>query len=179
MWQCIDVISHYVQVYISCSVILCEAGNNNTRCAKGCVTSNQQHHRRKREAVMETGVHFISQGPLRLRSTPASGSRGNVETLHLWLYIANNNIIFKTSTYDFLKYLVFIYSSNRSESEPGLHRRMPSSSNCHDLWSDDSEIQEGCCTVSAFANNWAIVFSIMSLLAFFEINVYHFWYFQM
>ncbi|XP_030233432.1 uncharacterized protein LOC115558989 [Gadus morhua] len=63
------------QVYISCSVILCEAGNNNTRCAKGCVTSNQQHHRRKREAVIETGVHFISQGPLRLRSTPASESR--------------------------------------------------------------------------------------------------------
>lgn len=51
---------------------------------------------------------------------------------------------------------VFIYSSNRSESQPGLHRWMPSSSDCHDLWSDDSQIQEGRCSISAFANNWAM-----------------------
>ncbi|KAJ3593174.1 hypothetical protein NHX12_005510 [Muraenolepis orangiensis] len=63
------------QVYISCSVLLCEIGNPNTRCSKGCVTSNQQLGRIKRAAVIETGVHFISQGPLRLRSTPESDKR--------------------------------------------------------------------------------------------------------
>ncbi|KAJ3593171.1 hypothetical protein NHX12_005507 [Muraenolepis orangiensis] len=63
------------QVYISCSILLCEIGNPNTRCSKGCVTSNQQLGRIKRAAVIETGVHFISQGPLRLRSTPESDER--------------------------------------------------------------------------------------------------------
>ncbi|CAL8244136.1 unnamed protein product [Lota lota] len=57
------------QVYISCSVILCEAGNLNTRCSRGCVPPTY-NHRRKRAALIETGAHFISQGPLRLRSTP-------------------------------------------------------------------------------------------------------------
>ncbi|CAL8244143.1 unnamed protein product [Lota lota] len=57
------------QVYISCSVILCEAGNLNTRCSRGCVPPTY-NHRRRRAALIETGAHFISQGPLRLRSTP-------------------------------------------------------------------------------------------------------------
>ncbi|XP_056463348.1 CUB and zona pellucida-like domain-containing protein 1 [Gadus chalcogrammus] len=61
------------QVYISCSVILCEAGNPNTRCSRGCLPTNPIG-RRRRSAVIETGAHFISQGPLRLQSTPENKS---------------------------------------------------------------------------------------------------------
>ncbi|XP_064817814.1 CUB and zona pellucida-like domain-containing protein 1 isoform X1 [Oncorhynchus masou masou] len=66
------------QVYISCSVILCEAGNPNTRCAQGCVNSTSpqpaghHHHHRKREAAMQTAKRHISQGPLRLRKSSES-----------------------------------------------------------------------------------------------------------
>uniref|UniRef100_A0A8C5CFA8 Uncharacterized LOC115558989 n=1 Tax=Gadus morhua TaxID=8049 RepID=A0A8C5CFA8_GADMO len=61
------------QVYISCSVILCEAGNPNTRCSRGCLPTNPIG-RRRRSAAIETGAHFISQGPLRLQSTPENKS---------------------------------------------------------------------------------------------------------
>nr|XP_046253215.1 uncharacterized protein LOC124063513 isoform X2 [Scatophagus argus] len=54
------------QVYISCSVIMCEAGEPNTRCSQGCINSTQSA-RRKREATTQSGIHFVSQGPLRLR----------------------------------------------------------------------------------------------------------------
>ncbi|KAK0136739.1 ZP domain-containing protein [Merluccius polli] len=63
------------QVYISCSVILCEAGNPDTRCFKGCIPPPPPHHRRRRAALIETGEHLVSQGPLRLRSTPEIESR--------------------------------------------------------------------------------------------------------
>ncbi|KAF7212139.1 transcript variant X1 [Nothobranchius furzeri] len=55
------------QVYISCSVIMCEGGNPNTRCSQGCINSTSHSSRRRREAVLQTGKHFVSQGPLRLR----------------------------------------------------------------------------------------------------------------
>ncbi|XP_053183140.1 uncharacterized protein LOC128366419 [Scomber japonicus] len=57
------------QVYISCSVMVCEAGNPNTRCSRGCVNSTRSggHHHRKREAVFQSANHFVSQGPLRIR----------------------------------------------------------------------------------------------------------------
>ncbi|XP_051953500.1 uncharacterized protein LOC127623210 [Xyrauchen texanus] len=58
------------QVYISCSVILCEANNPNTRCSQGCVDSTvapPSHHHHKREAPIQTSSHFVSQGPLRLK----------------------------------------------------------------------------------------------------------------
>ncbi|KAK2869746.1 hypothetical protein Q8A67_024138 [Cirrhinus molitorella] len=58
-------IGQYDQVFITCSIILCQANNPNTRCAKGC--TNNFHNVRKREAAIQTGSHFISQGPLRLR----------------------------------------------------------------------------------------------------------------
>ncbi|CAL8403835.1 unnamed protein product [Boreogadus saida] len=61
------------QVYISCSVILCEAGNLNTRCSRGCLPT-PHNGRRRRSALTETGAHFISQGPLRLQSTPENKS---------------------------------------------------------------------------------------------------------
>ncbi|XP_054872662.1 uncharacterized protein LOC111586935 [Amphiprion ocellaris] len=55
------------QVYISCSVIMCEAGNPNTRCSQGCINSTSSHRLYKREAMIQSGTHFVSQGPLRLK----------------------------------------------------------------------------------------------------------------
>ncbi|XP_065114059.1 uncharacterized protein [Paramisgurnus dabryanus] len=58
------------QVFISCSIIICEANNPLTRCSKGCTNipiSPLSHHLQKREAPIQTTSHFISQGPLRLR----------------------------------------------------------------------------------------------------------------
>ncbi|XP_048024074.1 zona pellucida sperm-binding protein 2-like [Megalobrama amblycephala] len=63
------------QVYISCSIIICEANNPNTRCSQGCVNSTfapPSHHHHKREASIQTGSHLISQGPLRLKRNSAS-----------------------------------------------------------------------------------------------------------
>ncbi|KAI2649291.1 Oncoprotein-induced transcript 3 protein [Labeo rohita] len=63
-------IGQYDQVFISCSIILCQANNPNTRCALGCTNDTQvapSSHVHKREAAIQTGSHFISQGPLRLR----------------------------------------------------------------------------------------------------------------
>uniref|UniRef100_A0A8C1RB78 ZP domain-containing protein n=1 Tax=Cyprinus carpio TaxID=7962 RepID=A0A8C1RB78_CYPCA len=63
-------IGQYDQVFISCSIIICEANNPNTRCAQGCTNGTQvapSLHVHKREAAFQTGSHFISQGPLRLR----------------------------------------------------------------------------------------------------------------
>ncbi|XP_061743479.1 uncharacterized protein LOC133543080 isoform X1 [Nerophis ophidion] len=69
----------YYQVYISCSVLVCEAGAPNTRCSKGCVNStwtDEGHHHKKREAVIQSANHFVSQGPLRLkRSADSDGSK--------------------------------------------------------------------------------------------------------
>ncbi|CAG5849794.1 unnamed protein product [Menidia menidia] len=62
------------QVYISCSVMMCEAGNPNTRCAQGCTNTTWfgGHHHHKREAVIQSGAHLVSQGPLRLRRSADS-----------------------------------------------------------------------------------------------------------
>ncbi|KAL1249044.1 hypothetical protein QQF64_022362 [Cirrhinus molitorella] len=63
-------IGQYDQVFITCSIIICQANNPNTRCAQGCTNSTQvapSSHVHKREAAIQTGSHFISQGPLRLR----------------------------------------------------------------------------------------------------------------
>ncbi|KAK5618458.1 hypothetical protein CRENBAI_018023 [Crenichthys baileyi] len=70
------------QVYISCTVMMCEAGNLNTRCSQGCINSTWSNNfgRRKREATVESGKHFVSQGPLRLRraADPRGGSAFNL-----------------------------------------------------------------------------------------------------
>ncbi|RXN11406.1 CUB and zona pellucida-like domain-containing 1 [Labeo rohita] len=63
-------IQFHDQVFISCSIIICQANNPNTRCSQGCSKSTVAppvHHHRKREAPIQTGSHFISQGPLRLK----------------------------------------------------------------------------------------------------------------
>uniref|UniRef100_A0A3P9J5Y4 ZP domain-containing protein n=1 Tax=Oryzias latipes TaxID=8090 RepID=A0A3P9J5Y4_ORYLA len=65
------------QVYISCSVMVCEAGNPNTRCSQGCMnssSSNDHHHIHKREATVQSRAHFISQGPLRLHSDSSASA---------------------------------------------------------------------------------------------------------
>ncbi|XP_015252200.1 PREDICTED: uncharacterized protein LOC107098855 [Cyprinodon variegatus] len=54
----------YDQVYITCSVILCEPGNPFSRCAQGCLS--EPSRRRRRGLSMETMGHYITQGPLQL-----------------------------------------------------------------------------------------------------------------
>ncbi|XP_041918017.1 uncharacterized protein LOC121682080 [Alosa sapidissima] len=57
------------QVFITCSVILCEAGNPNTRCSQGCTNATASpavHHHHRREAPIQTTSHYVSQGPVRL-----------------------------------------------------------------------------------------------------------------
>ncbi|XP_077375412.1 uncharacterized protein LOC144017570 [Festucalex cinctus] len=65
-------------VYISCSVMMCEAGNPHTRCSRGCINStfpNGNQHRGKREAVIQSANHFVSQGPLRLQRSAETNER--------------------------------------------------------------------------------------------------------
>ncbi|XP_008301399.1 uncharacterized protein LOC103373313 [Stegastes partitus] len=70
------------QVYITCSVIMCEVGNPNTRCSKGCINPTTSGRRRKREAVIQSGEHFVSQGPLRLKRS-AENSDSSAFTVNL------------------------------------------------------------------------------------------------
>ncbi|XP_051234770.1 ZP domain-containing protein [Dicentrarchus labrax] len=55
----------YDQVYIICEVMMCKLGNPNSRCSKGCVASSHRHG--KREAVIQSALHRVSQGPIRLK----------------------------------------------------------------------------------------------------------------
>ncbi|KAF3833068.1 hypothetical protein F7725_026733 [Dissostichus mawsoni] len=54
---------NYEQVYITCSVILCEPGTPYSRCAQGCLSDPSR--RRRRSLVKETFSHSITQGPFR------------------------------------------------------------------------------------------------------------------
>ncbi|XP_036951660.1 uncharacterized protein LOC119018250 [Acanthopagrus latus] len=54
---------NFDQVYITCSVILCEPGSPFSRCAQGCLKTAS---RRKRDLSKETGSHYIIQGPLQV-----------------------------------------------------------------------------------------------------------------
>lgn len=77
------------QVYISCSVILCTAGDPNTRCSQGCINSsaswsdNHSHNHRKRAATIQTAQHYISQGPLRLKKTSSSSYNINMNLVFI------------------------------------------------------------------------------------------------
>ncbi|KAM6980499.1 uncharacterized protein FYW47_000213 [Aplochiton taeniatus] len=81
------------QVYISCSVILCEAGEPNTRCSQGCINStsswsdNHVHNHRKRAAIIQTAQHYISQGPLRLKKTTSGLCNFTIKLYGLKKYI--------------------------------------------------------------------------------------------
>ncbi|XP_072320743.1 ZP domain-containing protein-like [Eucyclogobius newberryi] len=72
-------------VYISCSVVMCEAGNSRTRCSRGCQPNGTR--RAKREAVIESRTHYVSQGPLRLRRAAQTGNTGKLQGL-------NSNLVF-------------------------------------------------------------------------------------
>ncbi|XP_047436383.1 ZP domain-containing protein-like, partial [Mugil cephalus] len=74
--EAFEFIGAHDEVYITCSVLLCESGASGTRCSQGCISSNSGTHRRKREAAAETGRHSISQGPLHLVKTSDSQSSG-------------------------------------------------------------------------------------------------------
>ncbi|XP_015808655.3 ZP domain-containing protein [Nothobranchius furzeri] len=50
------------QVYITCSVILCEPGSPFSRCSQGCLSNPSR--RRRRGLSKETTGHYITQGPL-------------------------------------------------------------------------------------------------------------------
>ncbi|XP_077419563.1 uncharacterized protein LOC144050305 [Vanacampus margaritifer] len=80
-------------VYISCSVMMCEAGNPHTRCSRGCIndTWSDGHRRGKREAVIQSANHFVSQGPLRLKRS-AESNEGAAMNL-------NMNIIFSAGCF--------------------------------------------------------------------------------
>ncbi|XP_069037554.1 uncharacterized protein [Lepisosteus oculatus] len=65
-------IGEYNQVYINCVVILCLAGNPNTRCAQGCINSTSSSlqlglsHLNRRSLGIQTERHYISQGPVQI-----------------------------------------------------------------------------------------------------------------
>uniref|UniRef100_UPI003AB00A4B ZP domain-containing protein-like n=1 Tax=Centroberyx gerrardi TaxID=166262 RepID=UPI003AB00A4B len=74
--EAFEFIGAHEEVYITCSVILCETGVPGTRCTQGCIRSNSGNQRRKREAIAETARHSISQGPMRLFKTSDSQASG-------------------------------------------------------------------------------------------------------
>ncbi|XP_073686423.1 uncharacterized protein [Garra rufa] len=88
-------IGQYEQVFITCSVIICQANNPNTRCTQGCTNSTKaapSSHVHRREAAIQTGSHFISQGPLRLRRS-ASLTEGISPSLNLNLVFVAGCVI--------------------------------------------------------------------------------------
>ncbi|XP_014867447.1 PREDICTED: CUB and zona pellucida-like domain-containing protein 1 [Poecilia mexicana] len=64
--EAFEFIGAHEEVYIACSVLLCESGNPETRCSQGCIRSDSLNDRSRRDAPAQTSRHSISQGPLRL-----------------------------------------------------------------------------------------------------------------
>ncbi|KAL4597426.1 hypothetical protein GN956_G26072 [Arapaima gigas] len=105
---------------MSCSVILCDAGNPHTRCSQGCVnstTTTAGHHHRRRAAVTETSSHYISQGPLRLRrSSVATDSSVSL----------NLNVVFIVGTLLVIAGLVCGVIIHRSKRPQIKYQKLPS-----------------------------------------------------
>ncbi|KAF3686761.1 CUB and zona pellucida-like domain-containing protein 1 [Channa argus] len=55
---------NYNEVYITCTVILCQTGDPFSRCSQGCLKNPTR--RRRRAVGMETDRHDITQGPLQI-----------------------------------------------------------------------------------------------------------------
>ncbi|KAL4642035.1 hypothetical protein GN956_G11010 [Arapaima gigas] len=53
-------------------VILCEAGNQNSRCSQGCIENAGRC--RRRDVALETETHYISQGPLHFLKSRSQAS---------------------------------------------------------------------------------------------------------
>lgn len=70
------------QVYITCSVILCEPGTPYSRCAQGCLSDPSR--RRRKSLVKETFSHSITQGPFRFIwiQLRKMGNRGDPQRQH-------------------------------------------------------------------------------------------------
>ncbi|XP_056334793.1 ZP domain-containing protein [Danio aesculapii] len=84
--QAFQFIGLHQQVFISCSVIMCEANNPNTRCSQGCINSTTappSHRIDKRDAPIQTSSHFISQGPIRLKRSVEHEVSSTVLNLNL------------------------------------------------------------------------------------------------
>lgn len=115
-WVCIP-----SQVYISCQVMICKAGDPTTRCSRGCINSTQTAPRWKREALSQTARHFISQGPLRLHGSAESGPspgksrRAPRRGRCVWGGLLTEPLV-----------------PRRPEPEPGVHRRVSPRGPGHD-----------------------------------------------
>ncbi|XP_051800843.1 ZP domain-containing protein-like [Acanthochromis polyacanthus] len=111
--EAFEFIGAHEEVYITCSVILCEQGVSGTRCSQGCLRSNSGNRRNKREAVAQSSSHSISQGPLHL----AKISDSQAPNLNLTL-----NLVFVVGC--LLVVGVVIY---RSRSNKAKYQRLPTS----------------------------------------------------
>lgn len=129
-------LSRYVQVYISCSVMMCEAGNPNSRCSQGCSNSTSGHRNSKRSVVTQTSRHFISQGPLRLRRSAQEGAGSSGMKTESVFFIARLPCL-RSSSNCFLS----PFSSGEPEPEPCVHRWMCSCSCGHDQCSGPVQSQ--------------------------------------
>lgn len=103
--EAFEFIGAHEEVYITCSVILCETGVAGTRCSQGCI-HNSGNHRGKREAAAQTSRHSISQGPLHLTKTSDSQASGPSLSLGM-------NVIFIVGC--LLACGVVVYRSRRSK----------------------------------------------------------------
>ncbi|XP_074522563.1 CUB and zona pellucida-like domain-containing protein 1 [Halichoeres trimaculatus] len=78
------------QVYITCSVLVCRAGDPDTRCSQGCITSttpsNALRGRQKRAVGTQSSLHHISQGPLcapREKRSLSPGKKAGINNMNL------------------------------------------------------------------------------------------------
>ncbi|MEQ2234151.1 hypothetical protein ILYODFUR_029048 [Ilyodon furcidens] len=113
--EAFEFIGAYEEVYITCSVLLCEIGARGTRCSQGCIRSNSWNNRRKRDAPAETRSHSISQGPLHLVRTTDTKATG--PSLNLGL-----NLVFIVGC--LLACGVVIYRSRRAKA---TYQKLPTS----------------------------------------------------
>ncbi|CAK6978954.1 hypothetical protein L3Q82_008457%2C partial [Scomber scombrus] len=106
--EAFEFIGAHEEVYITCSVMLCETGIPGTRCSQGCISSVSGNHRSKREAAAQSSSHSISQGPLHLAKT--SDSKASGSNLNLGM-----NIMFIVGC--LLACAVVVYRTRRSKGE--------------------------------------------------------------
>uniref|UniRef100_A0A8C9Z038 ZP domain-containing protein n=2 Tax=Sander lucioperca TaxID=283035 RepID=A0A8C9Z038_SANLU len=106
--EAFEFIGAHEEVYITCSVLLCETGVRGSRCSQGCINSNSRNLRVKREAAAQSSRHTISQGPLHLAKI--SDSQASGPSLNMGL-----NIIFVVGC--LLACGVVIYRSRRSKAK--------------------------------------------------------------
>ncbi|XP_028298527.1 uncharacterized protein LOC114460857 [Gouania willdenowi] len=98
------------EVYITCSVLLCETSIPNTRCSQGCIQPGS--HRGRREAASQTSRHLISQGPLHLTRSLDSPNGRSAPFLNLSQVL---NVVLVASCLLFVG--VVVYRSRRSKTK--------------------------------------------------------------